>query len=112
MLVRIAIIVLTVATALIHFRLAFLFPSPDPLFLLNGVGYLGLLGLLYLPLRSLARVRPVVRGALILYTALTIILWLVITGGQGTTIAYVDKAIEAALITLLVVEALTDRRVA
>lgn len=112
MLVRIGIIVLALATALIHIRLAFFFPTPDPLFLLNGIGYLGLLGLLYLPLGGLPRFRPIVRVVLILYTALTITLWFVITGGQGTALAYIDKTVEVLLIVLLVAEALTSRRTA
>lgn len=107
---RIGIIILTVATALIHFRLAFLFPTPDLLFLLNGVGYLVLLGLLYLPLGGLTRFRPVVRLALIAYTALTIILYFVIVGFQGNALGYATKTIEIALIALLAVEAATQSR--
>lgn len=109
---RIGIIILTAATALIHFRLAFLFPTPDVLFLLNGVGYLVLLGLLYLPFGGLVRLRPVIRLVLIAYTALTVALYFIITGGQGNFLAYADKTIEAALIVLLAVEAVKSRRVA
>ncbi|WP_119066621.1 hypothetical protein [Rubrobacter indicoceani] len=109
---RIGVIILTVATALIHFRLAFFFPTPDPLFLLNGVGYLVLLALLYLPLGGLARFRPTVRLVLLAYTVLTIVLWAVITGAQGTSLAYADKVIEVALAVLLIVEAATSRRTA
>lgn len=103
--VRVGIIILTIATALIHFRQAFLFPTPDPLFLLNGVGYIGLLAALYLPIPKLAGYKKVIRLVLIGYTALTIILWFVITGGYGASIAYADKVIEAVLIALLLLEA-------
>ena len=52
-----AIIVLVIATALLHFGAALdrqLFPEgPDPLFLLNGLGYLALLGAYFLPLETL-----------------------------------------------------------
>lgn len=47
---RIGIIVLTAATALIHLQLNF----PDPVFILNGLGYLTLLAALYLPVPQLA----------------------------------------------------------
>lgn len=104
-LVRVGIIVLTVATALIHFRQAFLFPTPDPLFMLNGLGYLGLLAALYLPIPQLSGYENIIRFALIGFTALTFALFFIITGGYGTAVAYIDKTIEAILIMLLVVEA-------
>ena len=47
----------TLATALIHISLLF----PDPVFIMNGLGYLGLLGGLYLPLPQLARWRVPMR---------------------------------------------------
>lgn len=105
MIVRVAIIVLTVATAMIHLRQAFLFPTPDPLFILNGLGYLGLLAALYLPIPQLSGYKKIIRFALIGFTALTFALFFIITGGVGTAIAYIDKAIEAALIVMLVIEA-------
>jgi hypothetical protein len=38
------VIVLTLITAISHLYLSFQFPNgPDPAFLLNGIGYLGLL---------------------------------------------------------------------
>ena len=40
---RIGIVVLTLATALIHLQLNF----PDPVFILNGLGYLTLLAALF-----------------------------------------------------------------
>jgi hypothetical protein len=108
--VRVGIIVLTVATAIIHFRVAFLFPTPDPLFILNGLGYLGLLAALYLPIPQLSGYRNLIRFALIGFTALTFALFFILTGGTGTAIAYIDKAIEAVLIVLLVVEARSASR--
>lgn len=103
--VRVAIIILTVATAIIHFRQAFLFLIPDILFVLNGLGYLGLLAALCLPIPQLSGYENLIRFALIGYTALTIVLWFVITGGYGTSIAYIDKVIEVVLIAMLMVEA-------
>jgi hypothetical protein len=94
---RAGIVLLTLATALIHLQLAF----PDPAFILNGLGYLTLLTALYLP--RAARYRSTVRWVLIGYAALTIFLWLLL--GARTPIGYIDKAIEVALISLLLLEA-------
>jgi len=107
--VRVAIIILTAATAIIHFRQAFLFLIPDILFVLNGLGYLGLLAALYLPIPQLSGYKNIIRFVLIGYTALTIILWFVITGGFGMSIAYIDKVIEAVLIVMLAIEARFER---
>ena len=93
------IVLLTLATALIHLQLAF----PDPVFILNGLGYLALLAALYLPIPQVARYRNAVRWVLIGYTALTIFLWILF--GARIPIGYIDKAIEVALIALLLLEA-------
>ncbi|CAN5312649.1 hypothetical protein BH18ACT10_BH18ACT10_15680 [soil metagenome] len=90
---------LTIATAIIHLQLNF----PDPIFILNGLGYLGLLGALYLPLPRLGEHRDIVRLALIGFASLTLFLWVAI--GERTTVGYVDKVIEVALISLLLIEA-------
>lgn len=95
---RIGIVVLTLGTALIHFSLNF----PDPGFILAGLGYLGLLAALYLPILQIVRYRNVVRWALLGYTALVLCFWLLI--GDRTPIGYIDKAIEVALILLLLIE--------
>jgi hypothetical protein len=95
--IRTGIIVLTLGTALIHLQLAF----PDPVFILSGLGYRTLLAALYLP--GLARYRNVVRLVLIGYTALIIFLWLLF--GARIPIGYIDKAIEVALISLLLLDA-------
>ena len=96
---RVGIVLLTLATALIHLQLAF----PDPAFILNGLGYLTLLAVLYLPIEQVARHRSMVRWALIGYTALTIFLWVLL--GARTPIGYIDKMIEILLISLLLLEA-------
>jgi hypothetical protein len=93
------IVLLTLATALIHLQLAF----PDPVFILNGLGYLALIGALYLPIPQIAPYRNVVRLILIGYTALTLFLWILI--GARTPIGYTAAAIEVALIALLLLEA-------
>lgn len=80
-----AIIVLVVATALVHFAAALdrqLFPDgPDPLFLLNGLGYLGLLGAYFLPIPFFQRQHKLVWWALVAFVILTIVAWLVIWVG-------------------------------
>lgn len=92
---QIAIILLTVATAVIHFTLVF----PSALFILNGLGYLALLAALYLPIPQFTAYRRLIRWALLGYTALTIVLWVIM--GSRDLIAYIDKAIEVVLIILL-----------
>jgi hypothetical protein len=80
-----AIILLVVATALLHFGAALdraLFPDgPDPLFLLNGLGYLGLLGAYFLPIPFFQQRHKLVWYALFGYVILTIVAWLVIWVG-------------------------------
>lgn len=102
------IILLALVTALIHINLAFRFPDgPDAIFILNGVGYVGLVALLYAPFSVLDSYRPFVRWVLMGYTTLTIVLWLMVGAGSPFTntppspIAYIDKAVEVALLVLL-----------
>ena len=103
---RIGIIVLTVATAAVHLYLGF---QGLPLFVLNGLGYLALLAALYLPIPRLLPYRNAVRWVLVGYTALTILLWLVITGGISAAIGYMDKVVEVLLIIMLLAEARANR---
>jgi hypothetical protein len=100
---RVGIVALTLGTALIHLSLNF----PDLGFMLNGLGYLTLLAALCLPVPQLARYRDIVRWVLIGYAALTILLWILL--GDRTAIGYTAKAIEVALITLLLLEARRSR---
>ena len=95
---QIAIILLTVATALIHIVLAI--PENLWMFYLNGIGYLALVTALYLP--RFERQHDLIRWALIAYTAVTIIAWVAV--GARNTIAYADKTIEVVLIVLLFIE--------
>lgn len=92
---QIGIIILAIATALIHIVVAI--PDNLLMFYLNGFGYLALTLALFLP--QLQNRRKVVRWILIAFTAVTIIGWIAI--GQRITIAYIDKVIELALIALL-----------
>jgi hypothetical protein len=99
----IGIIILTVATAAIHFSRAIADPEIRVLFILNGLGYLALLCAIYLPIPWLAGRRKIARRLLIGYAALTIILWgvWVAMSGEATALGMLDKLIEIALIGLL-----------
>jgi hypothetical protein len=96
----VGIFLLTLATAAIHLYLGLSFGNT--LFVLNGLGYLGLLAALQLPIPQLARFRDAARWALVVYTALTMVLYFI--DNPGMTIGYVDKAIEVALIALLLAD--------
>ncbi|HET9085652.1 MAG TPA: hypothetical protein VFN41_14745 [Candidatus Limnocylindrales bacterium] len=92
---RLEIVALTLATAWIHASLG------STLFLLNAVGYVVLAAALVVP-GPVARLRWLVRYALIGFAATTIIAWFAF--GARFDLAYLSKAIELALIGLLLVE--------
>ena len=96
-LMQVVIILLALIAAGIHLSLLF----PDVIFILNGLGYLGLTAayFLQLPIPFLQDRKRLVRFALIGYTALTLILWLAI--GEQTPLGIFTAAIEALLIVLL-----------
>ena len=77
-----AIIILTLITAILHLAAAFdkeLFAEdPDPLFILNGLGYLGLLGAYFLPIPFFQQKREWVRRGFILFAIVTIAAWVFI----------------------------------
>jgi len=78
-------------------------PLPLPiLFLLNGIGYLVLVTALYLP--ALARYRSIVRGLLILFAALTIVMYFLVNGFRLNPLSVADKIAELSLIALLFVD--------
>ncbi len=109
---RVAIIVLTLFTAIVHVWLGLGFlDSGGWAFVLNGAGYVTLLILYFVNWAPLARLRWLVRWLFIAYTAVTVIAWIfigtgspiagpVVMSGQ-TLVAYADKAAEVALIVLL-----------
>jgi hypothetical protein len=92
---RAAIVVLTLATAAIHATLG------GTLFLMNAVGYTALAIALVVP-GPLARIRWLTRWALVGFTAVTVGGWLIF--GARFDLAYLDKGIELALIGLLLLE--------
>jgi hypothetical protein len=79
---HIGIILTALATAVLHFAAAFdkvLFPDcADPLFILNGVGYIGLLGAYFLPIPFFQNRHKLVRWALVGFAIITILAWVYI----------------------------------
>lgn len=104
--IQIAIILLTIATAAIHLRQALITPSMRLILTLNGLGYLGLLAALYLPIAPLRPWRLWTRRILIIYAAITITLYVAgsIMEGLWLPIGIIDKVIEVLLIALLIYE--------
>ena len=102
------IILFTLATAILHLSL---FPrlGPDPI-ALNGLGYLALLGAYFLPIPFFQQRHNLVWWALLGYTVLTLVLW-VILGDKTFTfdfsnaaIGYYAKAAELFLIGFLLAD--------
>lgn len=96
LLVRAAIVGLTLATGWIHLTLGGL------LFTLNGVGYMVAAAALVLPIGLAVRFRWFIRIGLVAYAAASIVGWYLT--GPRYDVAYMAKAIEIGLILLLGVE--------
>lgn len=99
---QIALIVLTVMTALIHFERAIQDPDIRILFILNGLGYFALLIAFSLPMFQ--RFHKAVRWTFIAYTAVTILLyfvWVAMSGEWTIPLGPIAKIAEAAMIVIL-----------
>ena len=94
--IRIAIVGLTLGTAYIHSTLGGL------LFTLNALGYLVAVVAVVIPLALAIRFRWVVRIGLMGYAATAIVGWAV--QGPYYSTAFIAKGIEIALITVLAVD--------
>ena len=95
------IILCALATAYLHLTL-----YPDIMFTLNGLGYIGLLGAYLLPIAFFQQNHKLVWWALVGYTALTIILWVVMgekdfNASPSAPIGYYAKAAEVLLLVFL-----------
>jgi len=97
LLLRAAIVALTVATGLIHATLGGL------LFELNAAGYLIAALAMVAPIGLAIRYRWLIRLGLVGYAATAIVGWYLM--GPRYDVAYLAKAIEVVLIALLLVEA-------
>jgi hypothetical protein len=98
--VRTIIILLTLVTAAVHgIVLNMQMGTIDPLFTLNALGYLALLGaLLY---NFPAGRQKLVHYAFMAFTAVTIVAWLVINGDFSDPVGVSTKAAEVLLIVFL-----------
>jgi hypothetical protein len=102
------IIIFTLATALLHL---FLFSRMglDPI-VLNGLGYLALLGAYFLPIPFFQQRHNLVWWALLGYTVLTFVLWLIMGDKTFTfdfsnaAIGYYAKAAELFLLGFLLAD--------
>ena len=99
--VKIGILLLTLATIAIHL-IVLNMRGIDVLFALNGLGYLGLLALYFLPIPIAQNNRSLVRWVFIGYTAVTIVAWVLV--GERALLGYATKAIDALLIILLLLD--------
>lgn len=109
--IKAGIILTTLITSAIHVYLVqetIAHGNSPLLFILNVLGYLGLLAAYLLPQAMVNRFLPtglarnyrsIVRYVFIAYTLVTILAWVVI--GERTTLGYVDKLAEVILIVLL-----------
>jgi hypothetical protein len=93
---RAAIVCLTVATGWIHLTLGGL------LFTLNGLGYLVAALAMVVPLAVAVRFRWFIRLGLVAYALMAIVGWYLT--GPRYDVAYLAKAIEVGLIALLAIE--------
>lgn len=97
-----AIVGLTVVTAVIHLILGI--QSSSILFILNFLGYIALVVALYF-LPQLSGQRPLIRWALVGFTALTVILYFVMNPeALSSVLGLVTKAVEVVLIFLLITD--------
>jgi hypothetical protein len=92
------IILFALATAILHLSL-----FPDPGFTLNGLGYIGLLGAYFLPVSFFQQRHKLVWWALVGYTILTIVLWVIMgnkefVAGTSSATGYYAKAAELLLL--------------
>lgn len=93
------IIILTIITAFVHLFLSLSTQPIDIMFLLNFLGYLGLLAAFILPLPVFKNYHGLVRWAFMAFTLVTIVGWIIF--GLRVWFAYPDKVIELVLVFLL-----------
>lgn len=96
MVLRVVIVVLTLATAYIHYTLG------GMMFMANALGYVTLAALMVVPIPLVAQYRWVVRALLLGFTLITILGWIVM--GGRFDLAYMTKAIEVGLVAALLIE--------
>ena len=105
------IIVFALATAILHIIL-----FPDIMFTLNGLGYIALLAAYFLPIPFLQERRNLVWWVFVGYTALTIILWVIMgdknfVAGTSSATGYYAKVAEVLLLAFLFADRTSSQRV-
>ena len=99
---RAVILVAGLTTALIHLVLLNVAMGKiDPLFTLNGLGYLILLAALLLNLPGVSKQQPLVHWAFMAFTTVTILAFIVIAPRPYTMLGYITKLDEIVLIAAL-----------
>lgn len=101
---QIGIVIATLATALLHLSL-FAKLGADPI-VLNGLGYLALLGAYFLPIPFFQQRHKLVWWILLGYTILTFVLWIIMgdknfVAGTFSAIGYYAKIAELFLMGIL-----------
>lgn len=102
---QIALIILTVITALIYFERAIQDIDIGIPFLLNGLVYLALLATFYMP--AFHKYHNLIRWALFIYTAITELLyfmWMAMSGEWTIPLVPIAILVEAAMIVILLRE--------
>jgi hypothetical protein len=94
------IVVLGLATALIHLYLNVRLGSLDIPFTLNALGYLTLLVALFLPIKFLEGRERLVHYVFMAFTVVTILAWVAL-GDKADLLGWLDKAIEVLLVLAL-----------
>lgn len=96
---QVGIIVLTLITAAVHFTLLF----PDPVFILNSLGYLALLSAYFFPIPIARDNRRLVRWAYMGFAVVTILAWVAIgdKSWPAGALGYFTKIVELVLLALL-----------
>ena len=102
------IILSGLATALLHLSLYSYFQRLDPI-VLNGLGYLALLGAYFLPIPFFQQRHRLVWWVLMGYTVLTFVLWIILgdknfVAGTSSAIGYYAKAAELVLMGFLLAD--------
>jgi hypothetical protein len=96
--VRTLVIILTLYTGIVHLVVLNL-GGLEPLFILNGLGYFGLLGALLL--RFPAGMQRLLHYAYMAYAAVTIVAWAIMNGDFSDPIGVSTKTVEVLLIVFL-----------
>jgi hypothetical protein len=96
--IRTLVVILTLYTGIVHLVVLNL-GGFEPLFILNGLGYFGLLGALLL--KFPAGMQRLLHYAYMAYAAVTIVAWGIMNGDFSDPIGVSTKAVEVLLIIFL-----------